>query len=92
MPKAIQHPLLIAFAVALALLIHSVVDFNLQIPANAATLVVILAMGWLTRWLGHHAEAKRSPMAKAFAEGPADIVSQPQERAGKHLIPSGTRI
>jgi O-antigen ligase len=36
-----------------ALLIHSTVDFNLQIPANAATFVVILALGWHTRWLLH---------------------------------------
>ena len=34
-----------------ALLIHITVDFNLQIPANAATFVVILAMAWHTRWL-----------------------------------------
>lgn len=39
----------IAFGVAMAivgLLIHSTVDFNLQIPANALTIVVVLAMGW----------------------------------------------
>ena len=30
-----------------ALLVHSSVDFNLQIPANALTMVVILAMGWV---------------------------------------------
>lgn len=30
-----------------ALLIHSTVDFNLQIPANAATFMVILALGWI---------------------------------------------
>jgi len=35
----------------IAMLIHSAVDFNLQIPANAATFVVILAMAWLTRSL-----------------------------------------
>ncbi|MFT6050893.1 MAG: O-antigen ligase [Halioglobus sp.] len=35
----------------IALLIHITVDFNLQIPANAATFVVILAMAWHTRWL-----------------------------------------
>lgn len=29
-----------------ALIIHSFVDFNLQIPANALTLTVILALGW----------------------------------------------
>jgi O-antigen ligase len=34
-----------------ALLIHITVDFNLQIPANAATFVVILALAWHTRWL-----------------------------------------
>ncbi|RLA46832.1 MAG: O-antigen ligase family protein [Gammaproteobacteria bacterium] len=28
--------------------IHSTVDFNLQIPANAATFMIILAMGWLS--------------------------------------------
>ncbi len=32
-----------------ALLIHSAVDFNLQIPANAAMFVVILALGWVCR-------------------------------------------
>jgi len=31
----------------IALLIHSTVDFNLQIPANSATFMVILALGWI---------------------------------------------
>jgi O-antigen ligase len=31
----------------IALLIHSMVDFNLQIPANAATFMVVLALGWI---------------------------------------------
>jgi O-antigen ligase len=31
------------------LLIHSTVDFNLQIPANAATFMVILALAWISR-------------------------------------------
>lgn len=31
----------------IALLIHSTVDFNLQIPANAATFMVMLALGWI---------------------------------------------
>jgi hypothetical protein len=34
-----------------ALLIHSTVDFNLQIPANALTIVVVLAMGWIAKFL-----------------------------------------
>jgi O-antigen ligase len=32
-----------------ALLVHSAVDFNLQIPANAAMFVVMLALGWIGR-------------------------------------------
>lgn len=32
----------------LAILIHSTVDFNLQIPANAATFVVLLALAWIS--------------------------------------------
>ena len=35
-----------------ALLIHSTVDFNLHIPANAATFMVILALGWISRFGG----------------------------------------
>ncbi|MGZ5098766.1 MAG: O-antigen ligase family protein [Usitatibacter sp.] len=31
-----------------ALLIHSAVDFNLQIPANAAYFMVLLALGWIS--------------------------------------------
>jgi O-antigen ligase len=34
-----------------SLLIHSAVDFNLQIPANAATFVVLLALAWVCRYL-----------------------------------------
>lgn len=34
----------------LALSIHSFVDFNLQIPANAATFMVILALAWVARF------------------------------------------
>jgi O-antigen ligase len=40
----------VAFGAAMsivALAIHSLVDFNLQIPANALTMVIILAMVWL---------------------------------------------
>ena len=64
-----------------ALLIHTAVDFNLQIPANAATFVVILAMGWHTRWLGHHAHARHRSAARAADERPAEVVSLPQKRA-----------
>jgi len=43
-----------AFSVTMAisaLLIHSTVDFNLQIPANTATFMLILALGWISRYL-----------------------------------------
>jgi len=33
-----------------ALLIHSAVDFNLQIPANAALFIVLLALAWICRY------------------------------------------
>ena len=64
-----------------ALLIHTAVDFNLQIPANAATFVVILAMGWQTRWRGHHARARRRSAARAAVERPAEVVSLPRKSA-----------
>ncbi len=44
----------IAFGVTMsmvAMLIHSTVDFNLQIPSNALTMVVILSMGWVAKTL-----------------------------------------
>ena len=31
-----------------AILIHSTVDFNLQIPANAATFMLLLALAWIS--------------------------------------------
>ena len=40
----------------IALLIHSTVDFNLQIPANAATFMVVLALGWIALHLERHPE------------------------------------
>jgi putative inorganic carbon (HCO3(-)) transporter len=35
----------------IAILIHSWVDFNLQIPANAVFFVVLLALGWISLYL-----------------------------------------
>lgn len=34
-----------------ALILHSLTDFNLQIPANTATYIVLLCMAWLCRYL-----------------------------------------
>jgi hypothetical protein len=49
------------------LFIHSTVDFNLQIPANALTIVVILAMGWVTPSLPR-ARLKRAKKAQEIEE------------------------
>jgi O-antigen ligase len=35
----------------LAMLLHSAVDFSLQIPANAATFVMLLALAWVVRYM-----------------------------------------
>ena len=50
-----REPLMIGLAFTatmaiLALVIHSFVDFNLQIPANSATFMVILALSWIARF------------------------------------------
>lgn len=52
------------FAAAMAivaLLVHSAVDFNLQIPANAALFVVMLALAWVSRHGGSSAGATGGP-------------------------------
>lgn len=48
LPRGIAFGTLMAMV---ALIIHSTVDFNLQIPANALTLVVVMAMAWIARAL-----------------------------------------
>ena len=45
----------------LALMIHSSVDFNLQIPANALLFMVMLALGWIAR----HCERRKSKTSEA---------------------------
>lgn len=60
----------IAFGVAMAivaLLLHSTVDFNLQIPANALTIVVVLAMAWVAKELpsGAKIKAQKPQMGRA---------------------------
>jgi len=43
----------------IALMIHSTVDFNLQIPANAMTFMIVLAIAWLALFL--EAQPTRMP-------------------------------
>jgi O-antigen ligase len=52
----------IAFGVMMAIVaiaIHSTVDFNLQIPANAMLTVVVLGMGWVAYRLPSGAPQRR---------------------------------
>ena len=48
-----------------ALGIHSTVDFNLQIPANAFAFMILLAFGWLSLYLGR-SEKRRAPEPEEF--------------------------
>ena len=60
----------VAFGVAMAivgLLLHSTVDFNLQIPANAMTIVVILAMGWIASELPSKKRRRKTSEVQAPA-------------------------
>jgi O-antigen ligase len=43
----------------LALLIHSSTDFNLQIPANAAMFMVLMALAWVSLYLPHASSRER---------------------------------
>jgi putative inorganic carbon (hco3(-)) transporter len=61
-----RNPLLqgMGFAAAMAivaLLIHSAVDFNLQIPSNAAMFVVMLGLSWVCRYWDSMAVAGKRP-------------------------------
>ncbi|MEK9714144.1 MAG: O-antigen ligase family protein, partial [Thalassolituus sp.] len=53
----------VGFASTMAIVaigIHSTVDFNLQIPANAAVFVVILALAAVARWAPHQSSSRKS--------------------------------
>jgi putative inorganic carbon (HCO3(-)) transporter len=43
-----------------SILIHSWVDFNLQIPANAALFIVLCALGWISLYLDPREGAVRT--------------------------------
>jgi O-antigen ligase len=56
----------VAFGVVMGVIaigIHSKVDFNLQIPANAFIFMILLALGWLSLYLGRGNENRgQSPI------------------------------
>ena len=49
--KVMQAVSFSSLMVIVALLIHSYVDFNLQIMANASSVVMLLALAWIARYL-----------------------------------------
>jgi putative inorganic carbon (HCO3(-)) transporter len=58
----------VAFGVVMgitALAIHSTVDFNLQIPANAFVFTVLLALGWISLYLDRHERKGQTPVDKS---------------------------
>ena len=57
----------IAFSVVMGVCsigIHSTVDFNLQIPANAFVFMLLLALGWVSLYLDRGAKDDASPGAR----------------------------
>ena len=49
----------VAFGVVMGVVaigIHSTVDFNLQIPANAFVFMILLALGWVSLYLNRIAK------------------------------------
>jgi len=52
-----------------AMLIHATVEFNLQIPAYAATFMVILATPWLARYLASDDQHRSPPASASFPPG-----------------------
>ena len=47
-----------------AMMIHAMVDFNLQIPANAATFMLILSMAWISYGLRNKVKKKQGGQKK----------------------------
>ncbi|CAN0303740.1 unnamed protein product [Phaeothamnion confervicola] len=50
--------------------IHSAVDFNLQIPANAFAFMLLLAFGWLSLYLGRESASAGNRPGRARSSGP----------------------
>jgi O-antigen ligase len=66
-----------------AILVHSLADFNLYIPANALVFTVILAMAWST---SHHRIAGVFDQAKDLEFLARNSMTSPKSRASRHYI------
>ena len=58
----------------LALLLHSLVDFNLQLPANALIFAVVLGIGYKAACLEPREERAADPLTARVATSPTDPV------------------
>ncbi len=59
-----------ALMAIIALMIHSTVDFNLQIPANALTFMLVLALAWIS--LYHGRGEHRASTSREISDSPDD--------------------
>lgn len=76
-----QDPLMrgVSFGAMMAIIalgIHSAVDFNLQIPANALTFMLVLAFAWISLYHGYRGESQSEDRS----------VDQSQQPPGNRLI------
>ena len=71
----------------IALMIHSWVDFNLQIPANALTFMLVLAFGWISLYHIVPAPAADAPPQDARQNESADANTEEQERKDPRVAP-----
>lgn len=62
----------------LAMMVHALVDFNLQIPANAATYTVLVALGWVAcgrHWRRHRKRSETRRTGGLFSPSTTIIFS-----------------
>ncbi|MBI5912280.1 MAG: O-antigen ligase family protein [Betaproteobacteria bacterium] len=66
-----------AMMAIIALGMHSAVDFNLQIPANALTFMLLLAFAWISLYHGYDGESQAEPGSQGAGVPGRGIGSRP---------------
>ncbi len=72
----------ISFAAMMAIIalgMHSAVDFNLQIPANALTFMLLLAFAWISLYHRYDGEAQAEPGSRRAGVSDRGIGSGPNQ-------------
>ena len=72
-----------AMMAIIALGMHSSVDFNLQIPANALTFVLLLAFAWISLYHRYDGESQAEPGSRGAGVPGRGIGSRPN-RSSRH--------